>query len=143
MHRIPSENSEREADQFASEFLMPAREIVADLNYFTLQRAASLKPYWKVSMAALIMRAHSLDKITDSQKTSLFKQLAAANYRTKEPDTVPIEKPTVIMDIINTYLDQMDYTVGDLAHLVALEEDEFRYIYLGENSDHHGLRVIR
>ena len=142
MHRIPSENSEREADQFASEFLLPAREIIADLNYFNLQRAATLKVYWRVSMAALIMRAHSLEKITDSQKTSLFKQLSAANYRTKEPDTVPIEKPTLLTDIIDTYINKMDYSVGDLAHLLALEEDEFRYIYMGENSDRNGLRVV-
>ncbi len=142
MHRIPSEDGEREADQFASEFLMPAREIAADLNDLNLQRAAMLKPYWKVSMQALVMKAHSLQKITDTQKTRFFKQFSAEKMRTVEPDTVPIEKPTVLRDIIDLYLNQMEYSVAELSRLVALEEDEFRRIYLTENSEWSGLRVV-
>ena len=142
MHRIPSENGEREADQFASEFLMPARDIAADLNDFNLQRAAMLKPYWKVSMQALVMKAHDLQKISDWQKTKFFKQFGMEKMRTVEPDTVPIEMPTVLRDIIDVYLNQLGYSVPELAQLVALQEDEFRRIYLAENSEWSGLRVV-
>jgi Zn-dependent peptidase ImmA (M78 family) len=50
---------ENEADRFAAEFLMPAKEIGPQLARMSLRRAAQLKPNWKVSMASLIYRAQS------------------------------------------------------------------------------------
>lgn len=142
MHRIPSPDSEREADLFASEFLMPARDIMADLNGMSLHRAAALKPYWRVSMAALIMRAHAVGKLTDSQKAQLFKQLSASGYRTKEPDTVPVETPTVVRGIVGMYITTLDHTTPDLARLVDLEEEEFASLYLAGDADRRGFRVV-
>lgn len=142
MHRIPTPDAEREADLFASEFLMPARDIAADLDHFSLARAATLKLHWKVSMAAITMQAHRLEKISDRQKADLFKKLSVANMRTKEPDTIPIEQPTVMSDLINLHLNELGCSVADLARLLALEEEEFRSLYL-ENSDNRmGLRVV-
>ena len=66
MHQmIPHPKMEDEADEFASEFLMPAADIASSLSRMDLRRAAQLKPYWKVSMGALIKRAHSLGKIEE------------------------------------------------------------------------------
>jgi Zn-dependent peptidase ImmA (M78 family)/transcriptional regulator with XRE-family HTH domain len=143
MHRIPSDDAEREADRFASEFLLPAREIAADLNHFNLTRAAMLKPYWGVSMAALVMKAHTLEKISDWQKTNLFRQLSQANMRTKEPDTVAAEKPTVMTDLINLHCNELGYSVQQLAALLHLEEDEFKSLYLSDTDNWMGLRVFR
>ena len=81
MHRIPTPDSEGEADRFASEFLMPARDIAADLNGFSLQKAAVLKPYWRVSMAALIQHAEDLSKITEWQHKNLNIQKNKLNGR--------------------------------------------------------------
>ncbi len=60
MHASPTRDMEDEADEFASEFLMPAREIGPYLIDMDLSRAGQLKPYWKVAMSALILRARDL-----------------------------------------------------------------------------------
>jgi hypothetical protein len=60
MHRFPTDRMEKEADEFAAEFLMPAREIKPHLANVTLPKLASLKPYWRVAMSALLRRASDL-----------------------------------------------------------------------------------
>ncbi len=57
MHHIPNERMEKEVDVVASEFLMPAEEIRADLFDVSLPNLATLKGYWKVSMSALLKKA--------------------------------------------------------------------------------------
>ena len=51
---------------------MPQTEIKASLVCLTMAKLADLKRFWKVSMAALIMRAYELKTITDSQRRYLF-----------------------------------------------------------------------
>lgn len=68
---------EREADTFAAELLMPeetmSRLIVEPFN---LMRAARIRSDWKVSIQALIRRAHDLQLISDSTYKSLFVQIS-------------------------------------------------------------------
>ena len=55
---------EREADHFAGAFLLPADEIRPQLRLFDLRQLANMKSYWKVSMAAIAVRAERLNLIT-------------------------------------------------------------------------------
>ena len=90
---------EDEADIFASEFLMPAEEVYKDLlPPLTLTKVARLKPKWGVSMQALIIRAKSLDLISQRQYRYLFQQLTARGWRDAEPSNlaVSVEKPRLI-----------------------------------------------
>src|SRR6266705_1734971 len=68
---------EREADRFASELLLPevtmARLVVEP---FTLMRAARIKAKWKVSIQAIVRRAHELHLLSDSTYKSLFVQIS-------------------------------------------------------------------
>ena len=89
MHFTPTLEMEDEADRFASEFLMPEAEIGSQLDGLTLQIAAELKPYWKVSIQAIIRRAFQLGRITASRYKSLFIQLSKLGYRKSEPITLP------------------------------------------------------
>src|SRR5690606_10379613 len=68
MHDVPSETQEEEADLFASEFLMPENDIRPQFRRkLSLKVFASMKPYWKVSMAALVYKSHQLGELSDSQ----------------------------------------------------------------------------
>lgn len=125
MHRVPTENMEQEADEFASEFLMPARDIGPDLDSFAWPDLARLKAYWKVSMAALITRARDLDKITPRQYKSLFEKLAKNGYRVKEPVPIPLERPMLVGDVTRFYLHDNGYSISELSRLAVLEEAEF------------------
>jgi len=131
MHRIPTNDIEKQADRFASYFLMPKHEIIPDLKPFSLERAMSLKLKWKVSIAALIMRAFDLGIITESQKRRFFTRMGVAGYRTSEPITIKDdEKPTTIRQIVKTYQQEYNYTTSDLCKMLSISETDFRVRYL-------------
>ncbi|TKJ36684.1 MAG: hypothetical protein CEE38_10275 [Planctomycetes bacterium B3_Pla] len=131
MHRIPTTNIEDEANQFASSFLMPRREIIPDLIPFSLERAVRLKLKWKVSIAALIMRAFDLGILTKSQKRRFFTLMGAAGYRTVEPVTLPDdEEPATLRRLIEVYHKEHDYTTAELCNMLAVNEADFRMLYL-------------
>jgi Zn-dependent peptidase ImmA (M78 family)/transcriptional regulator with XRE-family HTH domain len=90
---------EDEANQFAAEFLLPARAMSNELKSpVTLTSVARLKPKWGVSMQSIIRRAHDLGIITERQYRYLFQQLSAKGWRIAEPLnlSVQVEKPRLI-----------------------------------------------
>lgn len=124
-----NENMEAEADRFAAEFLMPEKDIASDLKNINITTAASLKPYWKVSIAALIRRARDLKKITPAQYTNLYKQLSYYGYRKNEPVKIPLEQPAVLKDTIKVHLSDLGYDIASLAKLLNLTESEAQKEY--------------
>lgn len=122
----PYPEMEREADRFASAFLMPGddAELASQLENLTIERALQLKPKWKVSIAALIYRAHDLGQISDRKKTSLFQMLSRAGYRTNEPFPLPVEQASLFKDLWSQYEDLREWDTADLAqHLDTYEHD--------------------
>lgn len=130
MHRVPNRNMEREADQFASEFLMPAREIRTDLRGLDLPQAAQLKAFWKVSMAALIMKARDTEAITPSRAKRLYAELSRLGHRISEPVEIPAEEPTLLDAVIDTHRREHRYGVAELVELAGIPEKDFRAHYL-------------
>jgi Zn-dependent peptidase ImmA (M78 family)/transcriptional regulator with XRE-family HTH domain len=114
MHRLPSNDVEEQANKFTGEFLMPRAEIKAHLFDLTLERAAVLKPYWKVSMAAIIRRAKDLGCITDRKYRSLCMSLNAQGYRLVEPFPVQVEEPALLDKIYGAHLTDLGYSQTDL-----------------------------
>ena len=95
------EDPEREANEFAAEFLMPAHVIKPDLRPVTLGRLRDLKRVWGVSMQALCERSYSLGVLTAADRTRLYKAMNARGWRTSEPDgdlLVP-EEPELVTAI--------------------------------------------
>ncbi|MGA2441668.1 MAG: ImmA/IrrE family metallo-endopeptidase [Tepidisphaeraceae bacterium] len=130
MHRVPTNDMEREADRFAAEFLMPEREIIDELRPFSLERAAGLKLKWKVSVAAVVRRAFDLEIISESQYRRFNTQLSAAGYRVFDPIELDPEEPELVSDLIGVYQSEHCYSIKDLCQLTCLLESEFRAIYL-------------
>ena len=121
MHSEPihlSKQSEQEAMRFAAEFLMPAHLIRPELRQRSLGNFASLKRKWMVSIAALIERAHDLETITLTNRTSLYKALSARGWRKREPlsEQLPPETPTVPASIVAA-LGDLAYTPQQIATL--------------------------
>lgn len=126
LHSIPVDSMEDEADQFAAEFLMPARDIAQSLNRFDLPRAALLKPSWKVSMGSLLYRAKTLGKITDNQSRHLWIKMGAAGWRTREPVDldIPIEQPRFHQQLVELHLKTLGYSEREFADLLCSSESE-------------------
>ena len=97
---------EKEADRFAAEFLMPEEEIAGSLKQVDLRLLADLKPKWKSSMAALLMRSHTLQLISDNQYRFLWSQMARYGYKTREPASldIPREEPSLLKRLVHTYV---------------------------------------
>jgi Zn-dependent peptidase ImmA (M78 family)/transcriptional regulator with XRE-family HTH domain len=83
---------EQQANAFAAEFLMPGADIRAQLparaDWPTLFK---LKQRWQVSLAALLMRAKSLDVMGDAAYLTAIKAASARGWRRAEP--VPLGPP--------------------------------------------------
>ncbi len=91
---------EREADAFASAFLMPRRSVLAHApRLATLPNLIKHKKHWTVSVAALNYRMHTLNLTTDWIYHSLCIQIAQAGYRTKEPEGAPHETSQVLAKV--------------------------------------------
>jgi Zn-dependent peptidase ImmA (M78 family)/DNA-binding XRE family transcriptional regulator len=133
----PNPYMEHQANEFAAEFLMPEHDISPYLMNVSLEKLATLKPYWKVSMAAILQRAKDLGEITPRHAKTLWIQLGKAGYRVREPVEldIPVETPTLLQEIIGTYSKEMDYTFPELAKLLRLHEHEICHIYFGAKSD--------
>jgi len=95
---------EQQAHSFAASFLMPAEDIYHQLP----QRADwpilfDLKRRWQVSLAALLMRARTLGRMTEPSYLSAVKALSARGWRRVEP--VPLgspEHPSILERIFGT-----------------------------------------
>lgn len=142
MHHTPSPDQEREAHDFAAEFLMPRHEIAPELQGLRLRDLGDLKRRWKVSMAAIVKHASRIGAITDSRSTNLFIELSRLGYRKHEPIEIPAEPTRTISEIIGVYREQMGFSVADLAHATRLLPDEFADTYLGKSKHPKRLRVV-
>lgn len=131
MHQLPHQDMEKQANQFAAEFLMPQADIKSELGRVDLAHLAAMKAYWKVSMAALLKRAQDLGKISQRTATQRWKQMSAAGYRTREPATLDIEQeqPSLINDIISLHRKELGYSPQDLSDLIMMCEDEMLIEY--------------
>jgi Zn-dependent peptidase ImmA (M78 family) len=129
MHRGASDAMEDEADRFASEFLMPARQIAPQLNGITIRKAAKLKPYWRASMQALIRRARDLGRITATEYSRLFRRLSSLGYRKSEPVEIAPEVPRLFDRILKEYQTANHCTSEDMAAILHVTEEQFLSMY--------------
>ncbi|MFJ5042195.1 helix-turn-helix domain-containing protein [Streptomyces parvulus] len=94
---ISAKQAETEAHRFAGAFLIPdeqAREALG--GNFTLRNLAVLKSNWGISMQALIERAFGLGLIDSTRRSSLYRQMATNQWRSREPVSVQPEQPALM-----------------------------------------------
>lgn len=138
---------EKEADEFAGAFLLPANEIRVQLRKFDLRHLANMKSYWKVSMAAIAVRAERLNLITPYQSKMFWIEMSKLGYRKREPNEPPGETPLALLKLVNHHRQALDYDDDELADLLCLATVEFHKIYgvgaLSPRSKKAHLRVIK
>ncbi len=128
MHNCPKPNMEEEAYLFAGEFLAPGDEIGPYLNDISLDTLARLKPYWKIAMSALIMRAKHLNKLDQDEERRIWARMNYHGYKQREPVQLdfPPEEPAMLKEIIEHHLDDLGFSVLELCRMLAIYEDDFR-----------------
>lgn len=77
---------EDQANSFAAAFLLPKNQFFNELkDPLNLEFYKELKKKWKVSIAAMVMRARQLERINNSQYIELVKSMNYRKWRTREP----------------------------------------------------------
>ena len=128
---------EKEANLFASNFLMPessfGNRIISDkIDYFV-----SLKKEWNISIAAMIYRCGQLDRFNEQKVTQLQKQISKRQWRLEEPldDEIAYEIPNRIRTDINgavhdknsadDFLNEVRLPISDIENLCSLGNNFF------------------
>lgn len=132
MHRVPTDNIENEANQFASELLMPEKDIKRHLSgKLTIEKLVRLKLVWKVSIQALMYRAKQVGAISNNQYVYLKRIINKNGWQTREPaDTdFPYEQPSVSNDIIALHVDDMGYSEKELSKVLHSSTSDLYQFY--------------
>lgn len=120
-----SDDAERQADEFASEFLMPEEEIRPMLLNINIQTLGMLKRKWRVSMHALVRRAKDLETITYQQYRNLQMYFSKKGYTKSEPIPLPLENPTMWDETLKLYRDELGYSDEDLMSVMRINKNDF------------------
>lgn len=153
MHQFPTPTMEQEANEFASAFLVPTKDVAPHFGpgRVDLPKLAALKRVWKVSMASLVFAADRAGKLTTSQKNYLWQQFSMAGIRTAEPPELdfPPERPSLVSTLLRVHVENLGYTLAELSKILVMSEVELPQFYdmaelLGANPQRpKGLRIVK
>lgn len=122
-------DKEKEANEFASEFLMPEEFIRNSLMDLKLSYLKDLKYLWLTSMASIIRRARDLGCIKADKYQYYNVELSRKGYKKEEPFTVYLDSPKIFDTSYRLFKDQLDYSDFDLANAFSLPIDIIQSIF--------------
>jgi Zn-dependent peptidase ImmA (M78 family) len=109
---------EGQAKYLANALLLPDRSFAAEIFSLSLDGFLSLKPRWKVSIGAMIMRAQQLQLLSENATQHLWKYRATRGWHRREPlDTpaeTPVEEPRLLRRAIEMIVDAKVRSKKDL-----------------------------
>lgn len=124
---------EDEADAFAGAFLLPKDEFTAQLRRFDLRQLANMKQFWRVSMAAIAVRADKLKLITPYQSKMFWIEMGKLGYRKREPHEPPPENGTLLLRMVRFHTDKLGYSTNDMCKLLNINKKDYTHMY-GDSS---------
>lgn len=129
---------ESQAWRFATAFLMPASTFGNEVAWPSLDQFAALKPKWKVSVSAMIMRSRDLGFFSPETERGLWRNLSRRGWREFEPHDrdIPVEAPNLLAASFSLMsqggvrapseiVSDLGYAERDLLDLVSLPENFF------------------
>jgi len=124
-------DAEREADSFASAFLMPTGSVlaVAPRNP-SLKILIQLKRIWNVSLSALVHRLFELKMISEWQNRTLCIEISQKGFRTSEPHGIQRESSQVLKKVFDS-LRGDGIGKADLARKLHLNESDIDQLVFG------------
>lgn len=127
----PSRSTEREANSFASAFLMPANDVRARMQRFiTVNTILEAKRRWRVSAMAMAYRLHALGLLSEWQYKSACIELGRRGFRSGEPDGIERETSRVWHKVL-TQLWSERKTKSDIAQKLYIPLDEIEGLIWG------------
>jgi len=120
---------EKEANSFASAFLLPKESFSLEIMSTSLSHFITLKQRWKVSIAAMIYRCEELRLLSENQVLYLRKQLSP--YRKKEPsdDKPPPENPVLILRALELLIKSNITVPSEIVDVLSLKPEEIESLF--------------
>lgn len=147
LHPVPlpgDRQQEREADQFAAEFLTPRQELEPLLpRSVRMPVLDELSRNWGVSVESLLFRMSELGIVSDVSLRRAFQRLASmADMRREEPlSSYPGELPTLLREAVDI-TSQTGLSRVDLARELCWTTQHLATV-LGEADSRPALRLMR
>lgn len=117
-------SSEREANHFASEFLMPENDVRARMpRPITVDVILHAKERWRVSAMAMAYRVHALNLVSEYQYKSLCIELGRRGFRSGEPNGISRETSVVWRKVLEQLWNER-MTKQKIAAELAMPLDE-------------------
>jgi Zn-dependent peptidase ImmA (M78 family)/DNA-binding XRE family transcriptional regulator len=142
-------SAEHEANAFASAFLMPEADVIAQVpRVSTLQSLVAQKKRWKVSVAALVYRLNKLGRMSERQYRHFSILLSQSGYRTDEPEPAEREQSQVWQKVF-AHLWKQGITRAHIAREIGVPESEIHNLLhgitgrAGPSIDGIGMATIR
>lgn len=132
---------ENEANEFASEFLMPKEAIKNSLYHLRLSYLAELKRYWLTSMASIIRRAKDLGCISNDTYTYLNIEFSRKGLKKDEGLNVYIDTPELFKKGYFMHKNELAYSDFELASGFSLPIDVIKK-YCDTNRNQSKLKVL-
>lgn len=141
-HGTAHKGVEHEANMFASEFLMPARDVRAEIpRVIAMGELIKKKRRWNVSLAALVYRLRHLGKLTEARYRGMYIDMGQKGYRKNEPNPIAPPKSTMWRKVLMDQW-QQKRTLSNIASEIRIPEREVSALVfqLGEPIDASALR---
>lgn len=125
---------ENQAHRFAGALLFPDERFCSEFYSINKSHLISLKMDWKISIAAMVMRAFDLGIIED--KGRVYRKIGGVKKVEPLDDVIELERPTLFRRSLNALLEHeitdmttiksdLNYGESDLADFFATEKDFF------------------
>ncbi|WP_151710993.1 XRE family transcriptional regulator [Acinetobacter brisouii] len=117
---------ETEADQFASEFLMPTDGFRATApRYLSLDSMIKYKKTWRTSLKAINYKAHKLGYISDWVNRSNSMKINSLGYNINEPEETHRDESVMLPKIIGLLATQPDFDKQKMLNEIGISEYDF------------------
>ena len=128
---MPEDDAERQANMFASAFLMPDADLKSVLSHvYSSSQIIKAKVRWKVSALALATRLNQISMLSDWNYRSILIDLGQRGFRTGEPLGVERETSTLLAKVFAA-LWTKGTTRSDIANDLNLPWDEVETLVFG------------
>jgi len=127
-------DKEKEAYEFAGEFLMPGSIVKESLRNLRLSDLGPAKSYWLTSMASIIVRARNLGSIDNDRYRYLLIEMSRSGYNRNEPINVPIDEPRLFSNSLSSFLKDLQYSIDDICKYLSLPKDILDDIFSSQST---------
>ncbi|MEI5011678.1 ImmA/IrrE family metallo-endopeptidase [Streptomyces sp. PmtA] len=131
-HVCSGPEAERQANDFASAFLMPRASVLGHMpSGAHVDQIIRGKRIWKVSAMALTYRMHDLGLLTDWQYRSTCAELSRLGYRSDEPEGMGQRESSQVLTKVFTALRTKHVRPSGVAAELGLTGEEMNRLLFG------------